>query len=278
MANFPAEALADIQRGNQYLSNLNDDYLERLTIGCFNCEDETFKTLRETMLSLQYKVELDEYDEVALRNLDIMLYIIGDYQLQTSISVDAGANQSSETDETVIFTATVTLGSAPLQSILWEQVSGTPATLSGTTTATLQVTGFTLGESVFKVTATDTNEMVATDTVTLTGITDTQRIAYWGVGAVPNYAGIIASSQVAFNSGGSIIIPFNMTDADNLWFAYPQAEPTKNYYQDTLNPLNKGNMGTDQDYIGAPVIVTDLKVQNSYYPLIQPNPINFSTQ
>lgn len=80
---FPTDVLTEIQRGEQYLSNLNTEYLADLQRGCTDCLPSDFDCLRYTMRALKYKVILDEYDSIAISNLEMMQKIIGDYQVVT---------------------------------------------------------------------------------------------------------------------------------------------------------------------------------------------------
>lgn len=281
MAEFPIEALNELERGEQYFSNLKEEYLNDLKLGCDCCYPDSFELLRTTIKALQYKRDLEQYDSVAIENIDIMLKIIGGYVLVVSPSVDAGLDQSQPIGDTVVFTATITEGSSPISSILWTQISGSEATLSGVDTNVLTVSNYGLGAFVFKIMVTDGNGLSASDTVQLTGLSDDNVIAYWGTKASTGTltrTQILAGQQINYNAGASFIIPVNMGSPLVLWFAYLSTEPTKTYYEDTVNPLNKGWMLSDQDYIGAPVIVSEFKYQEAYYPLQQVNPLEISTQ
>lgn len=282
MAEFPTEALLEIQRGNQYFSNLSQEYLNDLKNGCTNCKPDAFECLRNVMMALNYKVELEQYDSVSIKNIDIMLKIIGGYQLVVAPTVDAGANQVVSIDDSpAIFTATVTLGSGSLISILWEQISGTPATLSEADTAVLSVSDFSVGVLGLKVTITDSNGLQASDTVQLTGSNATAKIAYYSFGAdfiIPSYATIVNTwTQVSFQPNGVINFPFNVTDLSILKVAYPQSEPLKNRWIDINDVLLFGAIGTEEDLWGsatnvAGVIPLRVVTTNYLTSYSKPNP------
>jgi len=117
----------------------------------------------------------------------------------------------------------------------------------------------------------------------LTGIEQTLSVAYWGSKAssgVLTYSQIIAGNGFDYEIGGDITVPLNVPDYLIWWFAIPATEDIKDYYEDTVNPLNKGNIGTDQDLIYAPVLVTGTVNMNYYevvYAIPQDNPLTVKT-
>lgn len=74
---FPSDILEDIERGYQYLSNLNVELQGDLMMGC-KCSPNAINQLSRTLTALDAKVELDEYDDVVMANLKILYLIIGD--------------------------------------------------------------------------------------------------------------------------------------------------------------------------------------------------------
>lgn len=93
-------------------------------------------------------------------------------------------------DKNIITTSTTLPGSATdedgtIASYAWSKVSGGSATLSGTTTATLSLTGLSVGAYVFRLTATDNLGATDFDDVTLTVSSSNQPpIAYNGSATV----------------------------------------------------------------------------------------------
>lgn len=105
-------------------------------------------------------------------------------------------------------------------------------------------------------------------------------VAYFGSkddGTVLTYSEIVTQgTQVIITDASSITFPFNVTDFERWWFAIPSIEGAYAKYEDTVNVLNKGDIGTDQDLIGAPTLVTgtvNLNFWQNVYPVPQPNPL-----
>lgn len=285
MATFPEQVLEQITEAKDYLSELNKLRIDDLQHGCEDCSPKDYKCLTRLIKAIDFKVEYDNYDEDAFGLYEQIVGIVGG-EVFTPVApqVSAGADRTAGINIPQVFTATITPGTASIVSILWEQTSGTPATLSGQTTSTLTVSGFSLGDSTFKVTVTDADDLTASDSVTLTGIPQTEAVAYWGSkmdGTVLTYAQILAQgTSFDYVIGADITIPITVLDAERWWFAIPENESIKNWYEDTINVLNKGEIGTDQDLINAPTLVvgdTNLNFYQNVYPVPQPNPLIVKT-
>lgn len=279
MAEFPIQFLLDVERGNQYLSNLNQEFLSDLVRGCDNCTPDSFECLKNAIRALNYKVELDQYDAVAIDNLNIMLKIIGGYQLVTGPTVSAGAPQVVSIDAgPAVFTANATQGSSPIVSYQWEQTNGTPATLSGANTVVLSVSNFSVGVIGLKVTVVDSNGLTASATTQLTGSNATALIAYFSTGpdfTIPSYQTIIDTwTPVSFQPGGAINFPFIVTDLSIFKVAYPTNQPIKNRWIDINDVLLFGAIGTEEDLWGAGTVVNTLRVHTTNYLTLynKPNP------
>lgn len=78
---FPSEVLLEIERGKQYFSNLNEEFLGDLKRGCTDYSPLSYECLKRLLRALDFKNELDEYDEVAETLVYKMLVIIGGYKL-----------------------------------------------------------------------------------------------------------------------------------------------------------------------------------------------------
>jgi len=285
---FPQEILDKIDNGNSYLSNLVQEYKDALGKGC-NDVPNAMECLKNTMNSLNWRKNLSGvvYNDIDEKNIDIMLKIIGDYSNKIPPSVNAGADRTVNTsDAPVVFTATVTLGSGTLVSILWEQISGTTAVISGQNTTTLSVNSFSVGEMIFKVTVTDSNNLTASDTVKLTGVQSTELFAYFGGlddKTILNESQITSGSFTTFYNMASVKIPYNIPDYKFLWFAIPTGQPIKNWFQDTVRLDNNGPIGTENDFYDAPVAsgIFDFYITNydtSYSYPSNPNAgLEFST-
>ncbi len=100
--------------------------------------------------------------------------------------VNAGTDKSITLPvNTASFTATASDADGTISSWLWEKVSGPTATLSGSGTATLNLSNLLQGSYVFKVTVTDNSGAKAADDVLLTvnpaaGGTSCQALAFNG--------------------------------------------------------------------------------------------------
>jgi hypothetical protein len=103
--------------------------------------------------------------------------------------VVAVSNKSVGSSSTTI-TASATDSDGTIASYLWTKVSGGPATLSGTTTATLSLTGLTTGSYVFGILVTDDDGATDYKTMTLTvtivggGSSTSQYVDYDHVSAI----------------------------------------------------------------------------------------------
>lgn len=107
-----------------------------------------------------------------------------------------------------------------------------------------------------------------------------QMLAYFGSkmdGTVLTYSQIVAQgTPVVITDTQNITFPFSVTGFERWWFAIPSVEGAYDKYEDTVNVLNKGDIGTDQDLIGAPTLVTgtvDLNFYQNVYAVPQPNPL-----
>lgn len=243
MAEFPSQALIDIERGRQYLSVLNQEYLNDLKQGCVDCMPDAFDCLRYTIRALEYKLELDQYDSVSIALIEIMLKIIGGYVTEIPPTVTTTGDQSIEIGSgDVIFVATGIPGNSPIVSYLWTQISGPTATLSGQTTNTLTVTNYSIGEAVFRVTVTDQNNRTATatDTLTVTGALVEIRWGFFDV--EPDLSTVVFPNSMSVAAGSSeFAIPFGQT-ATNKFIAWdqPSDETDKNAWFNTV--LNYGTV------------------------------------
>ncbi len=277
---FPVEALADLERGKQYLSNLNAQYIEDLHKGC-DCMPLSFECLKRLLRALDFKNALDEYDDISIELIRKMIIIIGDYALETPPTVDAGANQTVELGGTAIFTAVGTAGSSPIVSYLWTQESGTPATLTNANTPVLTVTDFSAGNSVFKVTVTDENALTGSDSVQLTG-EEASLVAYWwlsDMGDAPlNQAQILATNSFNFADQGTLTIPFTGLTYKRVNMAYPVAQPTKNHYVNANDSGDNGSIGSITDLMGAVITTGIFKQHNGSYVINGNRTLIFSTQ
>lgn len=192
--------------------------------------------------------------------------------------VNAGADKNiTLPTNSGTLTATATTGSYPIVSTVWSKVSG-----SGTITTGGAYSGLTQGISVFKVVVTDSKGVTAEDTVSI-NVAAAATIAYYGwrednTTLTPSE---IQGSEnsVSFTSGATAVTAdFSAAlEPRYLWYAEPSSEPLKTKWQDTVNLPNNGNIGTEEDLYGAPVISGSFRFYITTYQTTAPNPIQFKT-
>lgn len=274
---FPQIFLDDLQRGKSFFSELDAEDTENLESGCASCTVKNYECLSVILNSLEMKVELDEYDDVAITEYEKMLLIIGDYTVKIPPTVFAGVNQTLPIDETALFNAIITLGSGTLVSILWTQISGTPATLTNANTANLSVTNFPIGNITLKVTVTDSNDLTAVDTVVLTGVAvvPTVRVYYISKSddIIPTEAEILAASFVDVVVGSNYVVPVN-GDFNYHFVAQPSTEPNKVRWEDTVDTDNNGVIAAGNTWYDAGVVTT-FEVYVTSFKTEFDNPLRF---
>lgn len=235
---WPQEEIEDYERGLQYFSGLNTQYIGELRQGCSDCKPKSMECLQRTLKAIEYKIELDQYDDIAIENLRIMKVIIGDFVALIPPSVDAGNNQSVQVGNNAIFNAVATQGSAPIVSYLWEKVSGGTVTLTNTNTASLTASNFGVGNYVFRVTVTDENDLTASDTVQLTGTAQQIQVRWGAFDTEPDLNTVVLPNSMNINAGATeFTIPFGVGSTNKfIVYDYPSTEVNKvNWFNTTLN-------------------------------------------
>lgn len=86
---FPAKVLEDIQSGKEYLSDLNATYITELKKGCDSCTPKNYSCLSRVLKSLDYKIEVDQYDVVAENLYKTLMIIIGGVSYVPPVVYDA---------------------------------------------------------------------------------------------------------------------------------------------------------------------------------------------
>lgn len=74
---IPSKVLEDIELGKEYFCKLNAEYISELKKGCDGCFPKDYICLQEILRDLGYKVEQDNFDDVALTLYNKMMLIIG---------------------------------------------------------------------------------------------------------------------------------------------------------------------------------------------------------
>jgi len=266
---LPVKVISDIQAGYAYYSDLISEYIADLEKGC-DCPDKDIKCLRQLLFGLSYKQSVGIFDEYAESMYYQMMGIIGGVSfVYTDLSVYAGADRSSPINIPQTFTATIQMGSYAIASILWTQVSGTPANLSGQNTATLNVSNFPLGPSSYKVTVTDTEGTIVSSTVVLTGQVVVTSTAYFlgkNTNVLPTLSELLAGTAVTFNlNTPTITIPYNSEDYLYYFTGIPNSEGAFNHYQNLNVPTDNGNIGTSDDLFNSSVAVGTYNVYRPNY-------------
>lgn len=251
MADFPQPVLDDIQRGKAFLSELDAEDSANMELGCVNCCVTNYECISSIMNSLEMKVSLDEYDDDAIKLYGKMLIIIGDYTIKVPPTVDAGANKSVPINETAIFNATITPGSAAITNIQWTIVSGS-GTLTNANTANVSVDDFIEGNTVLKVVVTDANGRTGSDTVTLTGtaVVETIKVYYrfQDTNVLPNEATVLASAFVDVIPNSDYIVPVNTDEVKYVLVFEQVSEQYKARWVDTIDSDNNGLIDTGNTF------------------------------
>ncbi|WP_298845511.1 PKD domain-containing protein [uncultured Clostridium sp.] len=158
----------DMVRGKLYLSSLNVDFISELRNGCQITGSTDIIDLKQILRALDFKVQLNEYDNVAIGLHKCLVVIIGNYVPQIAPKVNAGVDKIIQFPASTTFTAVITPGSASIVSILWTQVlGGNTATLTNSNTATITVSNTIVSDYMFRVEVTDSNGLKGFDTVIL---------------------------------------------------------------------------------------------------------------
>jgi len=167
---FPQQFLDDLERGKAFLSDRNVERIADLRRGCSDCKNDNH-CISWILRALDYKVELDQYDDIAKDLHDQLVVIIGDYVITIKPQVYAGIDKVTEVGEPINFTAQITLGSGSLVSIVWTKVYGDgTVVLTNANTATVTALTSEQDDYVLQVEITDSNGFKANDTVKLTSI------------------------------------------------------------------------------------------------------------
>lgn len=255
---FPQPVLDDINRGKAFYSDLNAEYIQQLNNGCCGCCVKDYDCLQGILRSLDDKIELDEYDDVAIKLYGQMLLIIGDYTIKVPPTVDAGNNQTLPINQTAFFNAIITPGSAAITNIQWTIVSGS-GTLTGANTENVSVDGFIIGNTVLKIVVTDANGRTGSDTVVLTGtaVVPTVKVYYLfqDTNVIPSEATILASAFVNVVTDSDYVVPINSGSVKYVLIYEPTEEPNKGRWVDTVDPDNgglieNGNTFQSSGYVG----------------------------
>lgn len=240
MANFPQQVLSDINDGKEYYSKLNELFIEDLKRGCSDCVPKQGDALMGVLNSLIYKVSVDDYDTEAISlYTELMEMIGGVIYVGVPPQVSAGADRSASINIPQVFTAAITQGTAPIESILWTQISGTTATLTNANTASVTVSNFPLGVITLQVTVEDEDGEIATDTVTLTGVQASSEVLFGY--SLTNPFGAVGSVTLngsIYIQGGVSEYDITFPDASNLTYLVVRefaTEPAKTYYENTIN-------------------------------------------
>lgn len=270
MAN-PEEIQAQIERGWLFFSDLMEKDLAKKASGCGCCGDSLMTCLYNILISLRDRIDLAVYDDTTDKLYSDMMEIIGAGTPEYGPTVDAGPNQSiSQPYTSITLNGEVTAGDNPIDQIMWIQVSGpSQATIVSPTQAVTDVEDLVPGGYVFRLSAVDTDNRVASDTTTVSVVAAGMVAYFWNQddNVMPDISDILTMPSVSFVSGQPIVVPF----ADNgipkySFVAYLQAEPIKTVWADTVEFWNNGTVGQPGGLFSPYVSVGNLRVTVTEYP------------
>lgn len=176
--------------------------------------------------------------------------------------VDAGPDiMAFNPPGTTTLTAVVTETDAPIDTYLWELISGDESVvIDSPTTISTGISGMEEGEYVFRITVTDTVGAFASDEVMVTVSYAGLRV-YYGtseVNTLPSEVDVLNSPSFDIATGEDFIIPFPQSATPvYYWFAYAITEPIKTAWEDTVLPINKGEIGTSGSLFRPYVAIGD---------------------
>lgn len=267
----PVEIQAQIERGWAFHSDLMARDLTKASGGCVTCGDSLTSCLYNILVSLRDRISLAVYDETTDKLYTDMMEIIGAGTPEYGPTVDAGPNQSiSQPDTSITLNGVVTAGDNPIDQIMWVQVSGpSQATIVSPTQAVTDVEDLVPGGYVFKLSAIDTANRVASDTTTVSVIAAGMVAYYWNQddNVMPDITDILLKPSVPFVSGQPIVVPFVDDGIPKYSFvAYLQAEPIKTVWADTVEFWNNGTVGEPGGLFSAYISVANMRVTVTEYP------------
>lgn len=274
----PTEIKAQITRGWKFFSDLMARDLDKKMSGCSSCGDSLTTCLYNILIGLRDRIQLNVYDETTEKLYTDMMEIIGAGDPVYGPTVDAGPDiVIANPLELVFLGGIVTAGDNPIVTTVWSQVSGpNGASFTNSSDINTGVTGLITGTYVFRLTATDSIGLTASDTMSLNVLPANAVIYYWNqIGAsVPDISDILNSDFVTFVSGSPAEVPFN-DDGIPMYsgIAYLLTEPIKNSWKDKVETWNNGTIGSG--LFGSYVTVSDYRVSITQYPTQFQNPIIF---
>lgn len=267
----PVEIQAQIERGWAFHSDLMARDLTKASGGCVTCGDSLTSCLYNILVSLRDRISLAVYDETTDKLYTDMMEIIGAGTPEYGPTVDAGPNKSiSQPDTSITLNGVVTAGDNPIDQIMWVQVSGpSQANIVDPTLAETNVTDLVPGNYIFKLSAIDTANRVASDTTTVSVVAAGMLAYFWNQddNVIPDITDILLKPSVPFVSGQPIVVPFVDDGIPKYSFvAYLQAEPIKTVWADTVEFWNNGTVGEVGGLFSAYVAVDNLRVTVTEYP------------
>lgn len=256
---IPQEILDDVIRGKRFYSDINNSYLTNQSTGCGCCEPSNYTCLNDNLRSLDYKIALDEYDDVTIDLHKQLIFIIGNYTPVIFPKVNAGADQVKQLPiSTGTLTGTVIVGTFPIASYLWTKVSGGNIVFDDPTLLSTGYSGLVAGTYSIKLTVTDTMGNSASDTLKITALANVGKIYYAFQDTItpPTEAEILTLPFISYSEGSDYVVPWDLnTVTPKYCFAFePIAEPLKTKWQDVEVSANNGNIGAPSDMIAVTTV------------------------
>lgn len=159
------------QKGQALLAQqMNTLATKRLYGTCKVCKQDCdeIRKVSTLLFALLFRLTSNKFDEFTEKlYVQLLALVGGTVYVPDEIYVDAGADRTVLPGTAQVLTAEVTLAENPLDTVLWERVSGPNVVLENADTLSVTVPGFS-GVLVLRVTVTDTMGTTAVSQITIT--------------------------------------------------------------------------------------------------------------
>lgn len=201
--------------------------------------------------------------------IDEFEIIMNTDDIETNLIVDAGGDVEKQ-----LPTQSVTLigdveSDYPVKGIKWSIVKAPnkPKLINDTSVA-LTLVDLVAGEYVLELSATDFFGNTKSDTVNLDIIPEELKV-YFGFAnnrVILNEDEILKSTNfIIVNKGSDYDIHWPDSKEVYYWFAESISEPVKTKWEDIAQPINKGNIGTDNDLFPDPIEIGSFRYYITVY-------------
>ena len=271
----------DLIRGWDYFNYLSTQEAEKAESGFGCCGNKLWPCLFRIVNALQWRVDINLYDDTTDKLYSDMMEIVGDYSEGIGPIVDAGPDQIiNQPASSTNLNGTVTPGDAPIVSTVWQQQSGPSQVIFGNPfDVDTTVSGMNNpGNYILRLTAMDSVGRSGSDPISITVQAVGVRV-YYGfnlTGILPDQSTILNSDYVDAVLGADVIVPFeNDGSPVYYWIAYVLTAPQKNNWQDTVQIFNYGIIGEPGGLFKAYETVNLYRVSITRYVTQILNPYRF---